>query len=246
MIEEDLDRLYAALQRLEAGVGGRRRLSQCTGKDPWPARGVYIVFEPGETRPGTGQLRVVRVGTHAVSGPSRTKLWTRLRTHRGAIRPNSRPGNHRGSIFRLHVGKALARRNPALYVPSWGEGQSAPAEVRENERALEAAVSKHIGAMTLLWLAVDDASGPQSDRAFLERNLVGLLAQACELPSDDWLGNYSAEERIRKSGLWNLNHLKHSYTPEFLDILEEYVAVTVGDKAKPGKSIAPMNRNGRE
>ena len=82
----DLDRLYELFDRLEAKVGGKRRLEDCTGHMDWPERGVYFVFANGETRDGTDQLRLTRVGTHAVSTGSETSLWSRLRTHRGASR----------------------------------------------------------------------------------------------------------------------------------------------------------------
>lgn len=39
---EFLARFYAALERLESAVGGKRRLSVCDGKMGWPERGVYF------------------------------------------------------------------------------------------------------------------------------------------------------------------------------------------------------------
>lgn len=67
----DLDRFYALLDRLRDRQGGYRHLRDCTARTGRPARGVYFFFEPGEYRAGGEQLRVVRVGTHAVSRPSR-------------------------------------------------------------------------------------------------------------------------------------------------------------------------------
>ena len=46
----DLARFYRALGRLEAVVGGKRRLSDCDGRMQWPVRGVYFFFEAGECR----------------------------------------------------------------------------------------------------------------------------------------------------------------------------------------------------
>lgn len=73
--QDDLDRFYELLDDLERRVGGARKLKDCTGYMDWPDRGVYFVLEPGEPRAGTGQLRVTRVGTHAVSTGSSTTLW---------------------------------------------------------------------------------------------------------------------------------------------------------------------------
>ncbi len=68
---------------------------------------------------GSG-LRVVRVGTHAVTTTSRTTLWNRLSQHRGVAKTGG--GNHRGSIFRLIVGTALKRRDGLNKPISWGIG----------------------------------------------------------------------------------------------------------------------------
>lgn len=69
-----------------------------------------FLFESGEFRKTEPfESRIVRVGTHAVSEGSSSNLWNRLRTHRGGVELG---GNHRGSIFRLHVGKSIiAKRN---------------------------------------------------------------------------------------------------------------------------------------
>ena len=75
----DLGRLYDLLDRLEAKVGGKRRLADCTGSMDWPERGVYFFFANEETRDATDQLRVTRVGTHAVSAGSGTSLWKKVR-----------------------------------------------------------------------------------------------------------------------------------------------------------------------
>lgn len=239
--KRDLDRLYDALVTLENGLGGKRLLSECVGKKEWPKSGVYFFFEPGESRLDGSQLRVVRVGTHGVSRGSKATLWNRLRTHRGT---GSGLGNHRSSIFRLHLGAALANRDSSLYVASWGIGQSADSTVRKGEEKLEQVVSKHIGEMSILWLAIDDEAGPASDRAYLEKNLIGLFVGkdgSIDGPSKDWLGRNSPDVRIRESGLWNLNYLDYSYSDEFLDVFEEYISITLGKKPTTKRSLAPSN-----
>src|SRR3990170_4906927 len=161
--ERDLDRLYRALRTLESGLGGKRLLSKCTGQQAWPGNGVYFFFEPGEYRTDHAEPRVVRVGTHGVSRGSKATLWNRLRTHRGT---SNGLGNHRSSIFRLHVGAAIAHKDPRVSVPTWGEGQEASNRTRKAEEDLERKVSAHIGAMHVLWLAIDDDASPASDRAY--------------------------------------------------------------------------------
>lgn len=239
--DRDVEHLYSSLSLLENGLQGKRLLSECTGTQKWPQSGVYLFFEHGENRTRSTKQRIVRVGTHGVSRGSKATLWNRLRTHKGTSQGY---GNHRGSIFRLHVGTALSCKNPRLRISSWGKGQTADANVRKKEARLELEVSKHIGSMRILWLSIEDESGPYSDRAYIERNLIGLLAGKTgpiDLPSNNWLGQYSPREQIRTSGLWNLAHLSYKYSPEFLDVLDEYILITIGSKHQPSGSIAPAN-----
>lgn len=239
--DRDVERLYQALRRLESGVGGKRLMSECTGRQAWPKSGVYFFFEPGELRRGATEPRIVRVGTHRVSRGSKATLWNRLRTHRGTRKGS---GNHRSSIFRWHVGAAIAAKNASVAVPSWSVRQTADATVRKNEERLEQAVSSHIGTMSVLWLAVEDEAGPASDRAYIERNLIGMLvgkAGPANPPWSQWLGCLSPDERIRHAGLWNLRFLDYAYSPDCLDVLEEYVLITTGKRPQPSGPIAPRD-----
>ena len=221
-----LVRFYALLDRLERNIGGARNLADCSGRLVWPRRGIYFFREAGQARKESGRgPRIVRVGTHALKAGSGTQLWTRLSQHKG--QPSTGGGNHRGSIFRLIVGAALAKRNGYDF-PTWGEGNTAKGNVRKNELALEREVSKSIGAMPFIWLALDDEAGPESLRGYVERNSIALLSNYGKPPLDpasgEWLGHYSDRERVRASGLWNQNHVDENYGPEFLDRFEQLVA----------------------
>jgi len=221
----DLIRFYEILDQLTEKVGGPRILAECTGRTGWPDRGVYFFQEHGEYRSdsGTGN-RIVRVGTHALKSDSRTTLWNRLSQHRGPAKTGA--GNHRGSIFRLLVGAALSVTN-GMTVPTWGQGSSAPKSVREKERRLEELVSRTIGQMPFLWIEVPDPPGPDSLRAYIERNTIALLSNykkpALDAPSPSWLGAHCNREKVRTSGLWNQNHVDEPYDPAFLDELERLV-----------------------
>lgn len=244
--DRDVDRLYSSLRRLESDVGGKRLMSNCNGRQEWPKSGVYFFFEPGETKINTAEPRVVRVGTHGVSRGSKATLWNRLRTHRGT---SAGLGNHRGSIFRFHVGTAISAKEPETMVASWGVGLSADASLRKSEEYLERRVSAHIASMTVLWLAIGDKASPSSDRAYLERNLIGMLVGktgAIDPPSPNWLGRFSPQERIRVSGLWNLEFLDYTYSPDCLDVLDEYVLITTGKCCQPTGPIAPHDWYAKE
>jgi hypothetical protein len=239
-LETELRRLERLLLRLSRAQAGGRRLADCNGRLLWPERGLYFVTEPVATG---GRWMVTRVGTHAVSVGSRTSLWNRISTHRG---PSHGGGSHRSSIFRSHVGRALLRRCSAASqaMPTWGIGQSAPVAVRAIEAGLERRVSQTIGEMQLLWLEVPDAPTARSDRAYLERNIIGLLSRANYLgvrtaPNQLWLGHDSADWRIAASGLWNLDHLFYRPDPGFLDVLEAYVDATCRGVSPGVSSRAP-------
>ncbi|WP_198912144.1 hypothetical protein [Acetobacter sicerae] len=189
----------------------------------WPQRGVYFFQEQGEYR-RDGGARIVRVGTHALTDTSRTKLWGRLSQHRG--RASVAGGNHRGSIFRLLVGTAFLERR-GVQSATWGLGSNAPAYIRAQETDLEGEVSNIIGAMPLLWLDIDGSPDSRYLRGYVERNTIALLSnygkEAIDPPSPQWLGHGCNRERVRSSGLWNNNHVDESYDPAFLDRLSELV-----------------------
>lgn len=232
MIERNqhIDAFYEVLNQLAQKIGGAQRLADCHGRIGIPARGVYFFFEPGEYRANGNQLRIVRIGTHAVSLGSKTTLWNRLYAHRGS---QTGGGNHRGSVFRLHVGKAIINREGFTDFPHWGQGSSASKVIRQSEDALERRVSAYLGNLRLLWLKVDDEPSKESQRAFIERNAIALLAGAnglspVDTPSTDWLGHCSDHEKIRLSGLWNLDHIGSSnkpasYDPAFLTLMRHHV-----------------------
>jgi len=222
---QDLVEFYEILDLLEIKVGGARKLKDCDGRMNWPTRGVYFFMEDGEVREGSGKgFRITRVGTHALKTNSKTNIWSRLSQHRGTVRSGG--GNHRGSIFRLIVGTAIMEKEN-LDCQTWGQGSSAPREIREVEQTLERAVSKVIGKMPFLWLAIEDAAEPCSLRGYIERNSIALLSNAnsemLDQPSENWLGRLCNRERVRKSGLWNQNHVSETYDPAFLTIFHRLV-----------------------
>ncbi|HIL98757.1 MAG TPA: hypothetical protein EYG51_23055 [Pseudomonadales bacterium] len=215
---------YNLLERLEQKEGVRY-LRNCHGRMEWPKRGIYFFMEDGEQRSDTGDgLRIVRVGTHAISGSSKTTLWNRLSQHRG--NQKSGGGNHRGSIFRLIVGTAILD-NLHIECDTWGKGSTAPRSVRDNEIEVEQLVSAYIGNMPFLWLDVGDQPGPNSQRGYIERNAIALLSNTgkpnLDSPSQSWLGHQCDRDRVKKSGLWNQNHTGEDYAPAFLDTLERLI-----------------------
>ena len=103
--------------------------------------------------------------------------------------------------------------------------------VSEDERAIELPVerevSKYIGKMWFLWLPVEDDPGSKSLRGYVERNSIAILSNYNKSkpldppsPAPQWLGHFSHSERVRRSGLWNQNHVEEACDPTFLDTLD--------------------------
>lgn len=229
----DLDSFYAILNRLEALPAQGLKLRDYGGSRKLPARGVYFFREPTERRSSNANShRIIRVGTHAVSSKSKSTLWQRLRAHLGT---QAGGGNHRGSIFRLHVGAALLARD-SVNISTWGVGSTAPPALRNDETAKflestwEKKVSEFIGEMTVLWVSVPDEPSSTSIRAVIEKNAIALLSNRfnpIDAPKPDWLGLHSPRDEIRRSGLWNLNYVDQGYEPAFLELLRSAVEHTV-------------------
>lgn len=225
-VADDIERFYSILARLRAWPHQGECLREQSRQTVVPTDGVYFFQEPGEYRAGEpGVLRIVRVGTHAVSQGSKATLWQRLRTHKGT---KAGGGNHRGSIFRKHVGAAIYARD-GIDPTRWNTGSSAPHAVRAQEAAHEKRVSAYLGAMPVFWVAVPGTSGPTNRRAFIERNAIALLSNhlhPTDKATDGWLGNSYPSGEVRGSALWNVNHVNEEYDPRFLDDLAACVART--------------------
>ena len=217
---EDTDSFYSLLDELSTRIGGPRKLKDCTAGTGWPRKGAYFFFEDGEDRVN-GAPRVVRIGTHALSSTSNTTLWNRLSNHRGNIGGfNPGGGNHRGSIFRGHVGNALLKSGewPNEVHQSWRDKNAYPL-ARKAEYSLEQAVSAHIGVMPFLWLEIPELA----DRKVIEENSIGLLSRrrgGIDAESPQWLGRYAKNEKVQTSALWNAMCVDDGYDPKFLNLFE--------------------------
>ncbi|UTD26623.1 YaaA family protein [Bradyrhizobium sp. WD16] len=200
------------------------RLSDLLTSD-LPTHGVYFFFDESETtRFSTIIPRLVRIGTHGISAGSTATLRNRLRTHFGT---RAGQGNHRASVFRLHVGRALIERdNLQGQFPDWGKGQSAPREITDREAALEAKVSQYIGNLRVLAIPVIDTAGKSSMRATVERQFIAMFTEhlcALESGSPNWLGKFSDKPSIKETGLWNVRDVGEQYDLKFMTLLEAYL-----------------------
>lgn len=234
-----IEAFYEALARLRErhGAGPLRTMAH---RSDLPPRGVYFFVDPNEPRASQpGRARVVRVGTHALKRGGSATLTNRLRQHLGA---SNGVGNHRGSIFRLHVGAALVARD-GLEVPTWSSTAWPNDAERGREVDLERRVSRYLGELEVLVVPILDDAGPDSLRGYVERNAIGLLStvgREVDSPSDDWLGRHAARQPVRASGLWNVRHVGEGVDAEFVAQFAELVDGngTVGRVVQPPASNA--------
>jgi hypothetical protein len=113
---------------------------------------------------------------------------------------------------------------------------------------MELDVSNVIAAMPVRWLEVGDHPSADSDRAYLERNVIALLSGPTgpiDLPTADWLGRCSSREAVSFSGLWNVNHVYEDYDPYALTVLEKYVASAEGTAGPVKEPLAPSGWRSR-
>jgi len=228
---EDIKYFYQILNLAENTTNGKQILGTKGKPSNFPDRGVYFFFEPVENRCEFGSgFKVIRVGTHALRLGSKSSLWDRLRQHKGYV-TGRHPlgGNHRGSIFRKHVGNAIINKNkiPLSQSENWGCGSSSSKEIRDREYPIEIEVSKYIRSLPFIWMEIYDPSGPESVRGYIERNSIGLLSNCMKYkidqPGPNWLGFYTNNSAIISSGLWNVNHVSDEYDSSFLEVLRKLI-----------------------
>jgi hypothetical protein len=241
--QEFLEATYKAITRLtrRSKLTSLRKLVA----GGMPEAGVYLFFDAQEFRiKDLTQPRVVRVGTHGVAAGSKATLRNRIKTHLGT---SSGEGNHRSSIFRLHVGRSILNAGRTSGVHTWGSS-SASKEGLIAERGLEKMVSDYLSELQVALIEIPGISDKANDRSYIEQNLIAVFSNRCtplDPPSYQWLGNCSDKREIRKSGLWNVNHVEQQCDPHFIEVLNHYISVTLGTKAAPMQPIAPLDWQAR-
>ena len=173
------------------------RFDHQTSRRHLPRNGVYLFFEKGETVRYLDMItdRIVRIGTHRADG----RFRSRIRLHYGNVR--SLAGHKNASVFRKHLGGALLRKaDPQdLRLRDWltQGGPSFP----EVEEMVSRVLRENF---TFCCFRVDQ----RNERRSLERGLIALFSQyPLGQPSRSWLGRLAASEKIRRTGLWNTQHI---------------------------------------
>lgn len=236
-----LQEFHQKLGVLRDTTGGPFYLSDADNNYNWPDRGIYVFFDHG-TDPlvdPVSDWSITRIGTVGVSTGSTSTLWDRLRAHRGTIDSTygDMGGNHRGSIFRKHVGRAFIERDSLSDdYPYWGIAHRnlpddvSTTEIREQEHELEQRVSEYIRTLPFLVINIPGDAGPDADRALIEKNLIALVSHARrtnpELQKDDWLGDRSPRAEISRTQLWNIQHVSSFYSDDIIQQVTPYINQT--------------------
>lgn len=175
-----------------------------------PRNGIYIIFENGEKYNDLD--RIVRVGTHT----GHSQLFSRLKQH--FVKENKNR-----SIFRKNIGRCLLNKGNSPYLPLWELDITSREEKERNLKLLDLEFEKQIEKQITNYIQTNLSFcvfeiATKEQRIFWESKIVSTLAKAILFrPSEKWLGNYSSKEKIKSSGLWQVNELYNdSLTmPEF-------------------------------
>lgn len=165
-----------------------------------PKNGIYVIFEKGETYDVLD--RIVRIGTHRGNNQLRSRLHQHFTKE-----------NKDRSIFRKNIGRCFLNEENNPYLKVWNLDLTTK-EIREKnahlineafQSQLEKKVSRYIqGNLSFAIIEVNN----RDERLYLESRIISTISLCgnCK-PSSTWLGLYSPKDKIRKSGLWQVNEL---------------------------------------
>ena len=183
-----------------------------------PKNGIYFFYECGEFwGHGGAKQRIVRVGTHR-DGNFANRISSHYLNNDADMdfgEDDAKPSDW--SIFRKNIGRAILSKTKDSYIKIWDQ-DFIKKETHEHfkkkrdiekEKRLEAEITKIIRKSFTFRFVIMEAQANRMGSQGLESPLIGTLA-SCELcgPSQDWMGNYSPKNQIRRSGLWLIQHLR--------------------------------------
>ena len=182
-----------------------------------PKNGIYFFYELGEVwGHGENRSRIVRVGTHK-NGNFRSRIGEHFLLNERKMNFDSmRPAPKDRSIFRKNIGRALLNKEGSPYLKIWNidfmprSNRERCAHLRnvEYERKIERQITSILRRNFSFRFIVIQSQAERMGTKGLESKLIGTLGRCpvCQ-PSSNWLGKFSTEEKIRKSGLWLVQHL---------------------------------------
>ena len=202
-----------------------------------PKNGIYFFYEKGETwGHGGSKPRIVRVGTHRGNN-FRSRMADHYLIGRRVSHSMKRFGPKDRSIFRKNLGRAILNRDHPEYLETWNidftpkRNRERKSHLRDMdiEKETEELISGVLKENFSFRFARIEKQEERIGSGGLERTFIGTLA-ACKScrPSENWLGNHSPLERIRKNGLWQTQHLmERAIDSEEMRRFEEIVKNTL-------------------
>lgn len=181
-----------------------------------PLNGIYILFEKGEH--AHNMDRIVRIGTHTGTN----QLPSRLKQH-FIIENKDR------SIFRKNIGRCLLNMRKDPYLKLW-ELDLTTRQLKdkysglinlEYQKTIEKEITHYLQKnLSFCVFQVDS----KEERIKIEEILISTISTCKECnPSANWLGLQSPIEKIRSSGLWNIQGLyKESQALKSLEELKAF------------------------
>lgn len=163
-----------------------------------PENGIYVKFEKGESYNGLD--RIVRIGTDTGENNLKKRLIEHFVTE-----------NKNRSIFRKNIGRAILNKGNNPYLKFWELDTTSITDREKNSKCinidLEAEIEREISSYikTNFSFCVFNVE-TKEQRLLWESKLISTLAYQIK-PSKNWLGNFSTKEKIKLSGLWQVQGL---------------------------------------
>jgi hypothetical protein len=165
-----------------------------------PRNGIYFFYENLEFwGHGGNNNRIVRVGTHK-SNNFRSRINEHFLLDDRWMNFNElRPAPKDRSIFRKNLGRTIINMERPGYLKIWNIDFTTSVNKLNHGHLRNIEYEKNVEKRV-----TDERIGSKG----LESRLIGTISN-CHLckPSETWFGNYSPLEKIRKSGLWQVQHL---------------------------------------
>jgi len=183
-----------------------------------PQNGIYILYEKGEQ--GHGGDRIVRIGTDTGENQLRSRIFQHFINE-----------NKNRSIFRKNIGRAILNKKNDPYLAIWNYDPTTRVNKEKYKDAIDKAFESQIEKQISKYMQENfyfillEVNG-RDNRLRLEEKLVGTVSNCTQCqPSGTWLGNSSPINKIRESGLWQVQGLyKSGLTEKELQEIERYLA----------------------
>lgn len=201
-LKNSLSRAHAicACEELHMLCKNARKYNYPFNASEIPRNGIYVMFEKGEC--GHEGERIVRIGTHTGDDQLRSRLKQHFEME-----------NKDRSIFRKNLGRAMLNSENNDYLEIWNLDSTSKKERdkflnirnKEFEKELEAKISEYIQKNFTFAIILEE---DKKKRLELESKLISTVSLCLKCKASNlWLGNKSPVEKIKNSGLWQVNEL---------------------------------------